>query len=62
MLLCALAHAIVNAILKSGKRKMSSRARIDGRSASSHRRHFGYRCPLNARVWLFGSWVLRTLY
>ncbi len=49
MLISGLAHAVVNAILKSGRDKMSGRALIDGFSGrSAARQRVGLACSLLA--------------
>ncbi len=63
MLVSGLAHAVVNAILKSGKDKMSGRALIDGFSALLvSPAAFLVPLPAHAWQWLFGSWLLHGLY
>jgi drug/metabolite transporter (DMT)-like permease len=57
------AHAIVNAILKSGHDKMSSRALIDGFSALLVLPAlFFLPLPRGAWGWLCGSWVTHLAY
>lgn len=63
VLLSGAAHAIVNAVLKSGNDKMSGRVLIDGFSAlliapAALLVPF----PTNAWGWLAASWVLHLLY
>jgi drug/metabolite transporter (DMT)-like permease len=57
------AHAVVNAILKSGKDKMSSRALIDGFSALMVL-PFAFFLPLptGAWGWLAASWATHLVY
>jgi drug/metabolite transporter (DMT)-like permease len=57
------AHAVVNAILKSGKDKMSSRALIDGFSALLVL-PFAFLVPLphGAWGWLLASWATHLVY
>jgi drug/metabolite transporter (DMT)-like permease len=57
------AHAVVNAVLKSGKDKMSSRALIDGFSALIVL-PFAFFLPLptHAWGWLAGSWATHIVY
>jgi drug/metabolite transporter (DMT)-like permease len=63
ILVSGLAHAIVNAILKSGRDKMSGRALIDGFSALLVApAAWLVPLPANAWSWLAASWVLHTLY
>lgn len=63
MLLSGLAHAIVSAILKAGKDKMSGRALIDGFSALLVApAAFLVPLPLHAWGWLFASWFVHLLY
>ena len=63
MLVSGLAHAIVSAILKAGKDKMSGRALIDGFSAVLVAPAvFLVPLPLHAWGWLFGSWLVHLLY
>jgi len=63
ILISGCAHAIVNAILKSGKDKMSSRALIDGFSALLVApAAFILPLPTHAWGWLAGSWVVHLLY
>jgi drug/metabolite transporter (DMT)-like permease len=63
MLASGLAHAVVNAILKSGQDKMSSRALIDGFSALIVL-PFAFVLPLPHGAWLFllGSWATHLVY
>ena len=57
------AHAVVNAILKSGKDKMSSRALIDGFSAILVLPAIAFLpFPDGAWGWLAGSWASHLLY
>lgn len=57
------AHAVVNAILKSGKDKMSSRALIDGFSAILVLPAIALLPrPDGAWMWLAGSWATHLLY
>jgi drug/metabolite transporter (DMT)-like permease len=63
MLVSGLAHAIVSAILKSGKDKMSGRALIDGFSALLVApAAFLVPLPANAWGWMAASWVVHVLY
>ena len=63
ILISGLAHAIVNAIFKSGKDKMSGRALIDGFSALLLAPAvFFVPLPSHAWQWLAASWVLHLLY
>jgi drug/metabolite transporter (DMT)-like permease len=63
VLVSGLAHAIVNAILKSGKDKMSGRALIDGFSALLIApAAFFVPLPMNAWTWLTASWLVHLLY
>lgn len=63
ILVSGLAHAVVNAILKSGRDKMSGRALIDGFSALLIAPAIALvPLPVNAWSWLFGSWVVHALY
>ena len=56
-------HAVVNAILKSGKDKMSSRALIDGFSALLMLpAAFFLPLPHGAWGWLAGSWATHLVY
>ncbi len=56
-------HAVVNAILKSGKDKMSSRALIDGFSAILVLPAIVLLPrPDGAWIWLAGSWITHLLY
>ena len=58
-----LAHAIVNAILKAGRDKMSGRALIDGFSALLVAPLACFLpLPAHAWGWLAGSWVVHMLY
>jgi drug/metabolite transporter (DMT)-like permease len=57
------AHAVVNAILKSGKDKMSSRALIDGFSAVLVLPFITFLpLPDHAWLWLLGSWLTHLIY
>jgi drug/metabolite transporter (DMT)-like permease len=57
------AHAVVNAILKSGKDKMSSRALIDGFSALIVLpAAFVVPLPHGAWTWLLASWATHLVY
>lgn len=57
------AHAVVNAILKSGRDKMSSRALIDGVSAILILpAAFFVPLPHGAWGWLAGSWAVHLVY
>jgi drug/metabolite transporter (DMT)-like permease len=63
MLVSGAAHAIVNAILKSGKDKMSSRALIDGFSALLVLpAAFVFPLPVGAWTWLGLSWLTHLAY
>jgi drug/metabolite transporter (DMT)-like permease len=63
MLTSGLTHAIVNAILKSGRDKMSGRALIDGCSALLVAPAlFFVPLPHNAWSWLLASWMVHALY
>jgi drug/metabolite transporter (DMT)-like permease len=63
MLVSGLAHAIVSAILKAGKDKMSGRALIDGFSALLVApAAFFVPLPVHAWGWLLGSWFVHLLY
>jgi len=63
ILVSGLAHAIVNAILKAGKDKMSGRALIDGFSALLVApAAFAVPLPVHAWGWLAGSWLAHMLY
>jgi drug/metabolite transporter (DMT)-like permease len=63
MLISGLAHAIVNAILKAGKDKMSGRALIDGFSALLVAPVvFFVPLPAHAWGWLAASWLVHALY
>jgi drug/metabolite transporter (DMT)-like permease len=63
MLVSGLAHAIVNAILKAGKDKMSGRALIDGFSALLVApAAFLVPLPTNAWGWMAASFVVHVLY
>lgn len=56
-------HAVVNAIFKSGKDKMSSRALIDGFSGLLILpAAFFAPLPHGAWGWLFGSWATHVVY
>jgi len=57
------AHAVVNAILKSGRDKMSSRALIDGFAALLVLPvAFFVPLPTGAWHWLLGSWATHVFY
>ena len=57
------AHAVVNAVLKSGRDKMSSRALIDGFSALLMAPALLFLpAPHGAWGWLFGSWATHLVY
>jgi drug/metabolite transporter (DMT)-like permease len=63
MLISGLAHAIVSAILKAGKDKMSGRALIDGFSALLIApAAFFVPLPVNAWTWLMISGLIHLLY
>ncbi len=63
MLVSGFCHAVVNAILKAGNDKMSSRALIDGFSALLIAPvAFLVPLPAHAWSWLFASWVVHLLY
>jgi drug/metabolite transporter (DMT)-like permease len=63
MLISGLAHAIVSAILKAGKDKMSGRALIDGFGALLVApAAFLVPLPANAWWWLMASWLVHALY
>jgi drug/metabolite transporter (DMT)-like permease len=63
MLISGCAHAIVNAILKSGKDKMSGRALIDGFSAVLVApAALLLPLPVHAWGWLAGSWLVHLMY
>ena len=63
MITSGAAHAIVNAILKSGGDKMSSRALIDGSAALIILPGvFFVPLPHGAWMWLFGSWFTHVIY
>jgi drug/metabolite transporter (DMT)-like permease len=63
VLVSGLAHAIVNAILKAGKDKMSGRALIDGFGALLIApAAFFVPLPMNAWTWLTASWLVHLLY
>jgi drug/metabolite transporter (DMT)-like permease len=63
ILVSGLVHAIVNAILKSGKDKMSSRALLDGFSALLVApASFLVPLPVNAWGWLAASWLVHLMY
>jgi drug/metabolite transporter (DMT)-like permease len=63
VLVSGLAHAVVNAILKAGKDKMSGRALIDGFSALVVApAAFFVALPANAWGWLAASWLVHLLY
>ncbi len=63
VLISGFTHAIVTAILKSGKDKMSGRALIDGFSAMLAL-PFAFFVPLPAHAWgwLAASWAVHLLY
>jgi drug/metabolite transporter (DMT)-like permease len=63
MLVSGLAHAIVNAILKAGKDKMSGRALIDGFSALILApAALLVPLPTHAWSWLLATWLVHILY
>ena len=63
ILISGMAHAVVNAIFKSGKDKMSGRALIDGFSALLVApAAFFVPLPAHAWHWLGASWMLHLLY
>jgi len=63
ILISGCSHAIVNAILKSGKDKMSGRALLDGCSAVLVApAAFVLPLPDHAWGWLVASWVVHLLY
>jgi len=63
MLTSGACHAVVNAVLKSGKDKMSSRALIDGFSALIVLPiAFFLPLPSHAWVWLFSSGAIHLVY
>jgi drug/metabolite transporter (DMT)-like permease len=63
MLVSGLAHAIVNAVLKAGRDKMSSRALIDGFSALFVLPVALFvPFPSEAVGWLLGSWAVHLVY
>lgn len=63
ILVSGFAHAIVNAILKAGKDKMSGRALIDGFSALLLApAALIVPFPLHAWGWLLASWLVHLLY
>ena len=63
MVASGLAHAIVNAVLKSGRDKMSSRALIDGFSAILMAPVvLVVSPPTGAWGWLAGSWATHLVY
>lgn len=63
VLVSGLAHAVVNAILKAGKDKMSGRALIDGFSALLVApAAFFVPLPQHAWGWLAASWAVHLLY
>lgn len=63
ILVSGLAHAIVNAILKAGRDKMSGRALIDGFSALIVApAAFVVPLPSHAWGWLAASWLTHMLY
>ncbi len=58
-----LAHAVVNAVLKAGRDKMSGRALIDGCSALLIApAAFYVPLPVNAWGWLMTSWAVHAFY
>jgi drug/metabolite transporter (DMT)-like permease len=63
MLVSGLAHAIVNAVLKAGRDKMSSRALIDGFSALLVVPvALVVPFPIEALNWLIASWAVHVVY
>ena len=63
ILVSGFAHAIVNAVLKAGRDKMTGRVLIDGFSALLVApAAFFVPLPAHAWGWLFGSWVTHALY
>ncbi|MDP1738123.1 MAG: DMT family transporter [Caulobacter sp.] len=63
MIVSGATHAVVNAILKAGKDKMSSRALIDGFSALMILPFvFFLPLPHGAWGWLAGSWATHLVY
>lgn len=63
ILISGLAHAIVNAIVKSGKDKMTSRALLDGFSAILIApAAFFVPLPDGAWLWLLVSWFVHVIY
>ncbi len=63
MVASGLAHAIVNAVLKAGRDKMSSRALIDGFSAILMAPvAVVVPPPTGAWLWLAGSWATHLVY
>lgn len=63
VLVSGLAHAIVNAVLKAGKDKMSGRALIDGFSALLIAPAALFvPLPANAWIWLIASGIVHLLY
>jgi drug/metabolite transporter (DMT)-like permease len=63
MLVSGFCHAVVNAIFKAGRDKMSSRALIDGFSAILIAPLiFLVPLPTHAWNWLLASWVVHLLY
>ncbi|MDB6087115.1 MAG: hypothetical protein JWN43_4996 [Gammaproteobacteria bacterium] len=63
ILISGFVHAIVNAILKSGRDKMSSRALLDGFSALLVvPAALVVPLPVNAWGWLAASWLVHLLY
>ena len=63
MLISGFAHAVVNAILKAGRDKMSSRALIDGFSAFLVApAAFFVPLPTHAWGWLLASWAVHLVY
>jgi drug/metabolite transporter (DMT)-like permease len=63
MLASGAAHAVVNAVVKSGGDKMSSRALVDGSSALLVLPlAFFVALPHGAWPYLFGSWLVHLIY
>ena len=63
MLVSGLAHAVVSAIMKAGRDKLSGRALIDGFSALLIAPAvFFVPLPAGAWTWLIGSWFVHVLY
>jgi drug/metabolite transporter (DMT)-like permease len=63
MLISGFLHAVVNAILKSGRDKISGRALIDGFSALLVLPlAFYVPLPAGAWVWIFASWAVHLVY